>query len=312
VSLCNDAVSLNSSALFSREYFVDLLSSVLTSTRFTPHEFAEAVLPSVQAESTLAAHNPASTALNVAHALAFRSGLGASLFASPAGPHFTVEDIKSFASSAFTKSSVSVFGTGISTDFLEKLVSKSLSSLPSGASGSTAPSKYHGGESRVLFEGHGPQTIFIGFGSAGPVTPELSVLAAHLSSSKSVPWSEQPVSPFPNLPKDSTVQTILLPYSDASLLGFLVQAPTTASVVQAGKAVAAGIKAAGAGIKSDALKKAIAKAKFSAATTLDTRAGLMETVSLQLLMGNKATLESVFSNIEKTSSQSTAMVSPRF
>lgn len=248
-------------------------------------------------------------ALDAAHALAFRSGLGASLFASPAGPHLNSEDVKSFASSVFNKSSVSVFGTGISTGVLESLVSKGLSSLPSGASSSSASSKYHGGETRVLIDSHGPQTIFIGYGSAGPVTPELSVLAGHLSAPTSIPWSDASTSPFPNLPREATVQTVLLPYSDASLFGFLIQAPTSAAVREAGKAVAAGIKEAGAGFKAEALKKAVAKAKFNTATALDTRSGLLEKVALQILTGEKATVESAFSGIEKVSSQAATSVS---
>jgi len=287
---------------------VDVLSSLLTSTRFTPHEFAESVLPSVQAEATEAAHSPAITALDTAHALAFRKGLGSSLFASPAGPVITSEDVKAFASSVFTKSGVSVFSTGIEPSKLSKLVEKGLSTLSSGSAASSVASKYFGGESRVLIDSHGPQTIFIGYGAPGPITPELSVLTAHLSATPAVKWSDGEVSTINNLPKGTTAQTVLLPYSDATLFGLLVQAPDAESVTQAGKAVVAALKEASGTIKPDALKKAVAKAKFNAATALDTREGLLDAASLQILTGSQPSIESTFSGIEKVSGSAASQV----
>lgn len=284
---------------------MELLSRVVTSTRFTPHEFNESVLPSTIAETSEFQHNSVATALDVAHALAFRAGLGASLFASPAGPHFSSEDVKSYASSVFTKAGISVFGTGIDSALLEKLVSKNLSNLPSGAKLESSPSKYYGGDSRVLLESHGSQTVFVGFGSTGPVTPELSVIAAHLNASKAIPWSEG-MSPFQNLPEKSTVQTVLLPYSDATLIGWLIQAPTAEGVKAAGQAVVKGVKSE---IKEEDLKKSVKKAKFAAASALDTRQGLSEAIALQGLMGKEATVESLFKDIESVSAQAASSVS---
>lgn len=289
---------------------MDVLSSIITSTRFTPHEFSESVLPSLQAEATEAAHNGALAAIDAAHALAFRKGLGSSLFASPAGPAFNSEDVKAFASSVFTKSGISVFGTGIESSKLSKLVEKSLSSLSPGSSATdTAASKYFGGESRILVESHGLQTVFIGYGAAGPITPEISVLAAHFSSTPALKWSERDASAFSNLPKGATVRTILLPYSDATLFGFLVQAPNSEAVTQAGKAVVAALKDASTSLKAEALKRAVAKAKFTAATALDTRQGMIDAISLQMLTGVKASVESAFAGIEKVSGPAASQVS---
>ncbi|KIM24468.1 hypothetical protein M408DRAFT_331725 [Serendipita vermifera MAFF 305830] len=288
------------------EFFVDVLSKIITSTRYTPHEFHESVLPSVQAESTEAAHSPSLTALDAAHALAFRKGLGSSLFASPAGPELTSEDVKSFASHVFTKSGVSVFGTGIEPSLLSKLVEKSLGGLAQGSSvGNTGASKYFGGESRMLIDAHGQQTLFIGYGTPGPVTPELSVLAAHLSAGPAIPWvsNDERVSTFHGLPKGASVQTVLLPYSDATLFGFLVSGPTSESVTAAGKTVVGALKEATGSIKADAYKRAVAKAKFNAATAVDTRAGMLEAVSLGLLRGESPNVQSVFKSIDAVSAQ---------
>ena len=74
-----------------RGYFFDLLESVHIKSRYTPQEFVESVLPALHAETIEAADNPAVTALDLARALALRSGVGASLFASPYA-HLTLVD----------------------------------------------------------------------------------------------------------------------------------------------------------------------------------------------------------------------------
>lgn len=285
------------------------MSSLLLHTRFTPHEFTESVLPSVQAESTEASHDAAITAIDVAHALAFRKGLGSSLFASPHGPELSHEDAKAFASSAFTKGSVSVFGTGIDPSALAKLVEKNLGSLPTSSGITAHKTAYFGGESRVSLESHGPQTIFIGYGASSAATPELSVLAAHLSSSPHVKWSEGSASTFSSLPREAKVQTVLLPYSDATLFGLLIQAPTTEAVHAAGKSVVSSLKSASSSIKAEDLKKAIAKAKFNAASPLDNRQGLLDAVALQVLTGSSATVESIFSGLDGVSASAASGVS---
>lgn len=71
------------------------------------------------------------------------------------------------------------------------------------------------------------------------------------------------------------MQPVYLPYSDATLFGLLVQGSTPASVKDAGKTAVAALKAAAKGIKAEELKSAVAKAKFAAATSLDTREGLI-------------------------------------
>jgi ubiquinol-cytochrome c reductase core subunit 2 len=133
-----------------------------------------------------------------------------------------------------------------------------------------------------------------------------------LSSVPAIKWSESNTFATSSIPAEATIQTVYLPYSDATLLGFLVQAPTAEAVSAAGKAVAASIKEASGSLKPEHLKKAIAKAKFNAAYALDTRQGLLDAVSLQLLSGTKASVESTFAGIEKVSSQAASSVSTSF
>lgn len=255
-----------------RPFFVDVLSSFFTNAKFTRHELQEYVAPVCEAESTTSASNPASQAVELAHALAFRNGLGLPLYAS-AHSHISVEDVKQFASSVFTKDNVAVLGTGISQEALGKLVEQTLSSLAASGSVSSGSSSYFGGETRV--DSHqGPQTVFIGLGQTGAFSPELAVLNAHLSTQPSVKWSKG-ISPLSaNIPVNSSVQTVLLPYSDASLFGLLVQGATAEDVKAAGKAAVAALKEAGS-IKGEDLQRAIAKAKFSAASAAEGRSGIV-------------------------------------
>lgn len=184
----------------------------------------------------------------------------------------TADDIKSFAASAFSKGNVAVLGTGIDQATLSKLVEKTLGSSASASAPSSSPSTYFGGETRV--ESHGaPQTIFIGYGVAGPTDPALAALASHLSPEPSLKWSKG-LSPLAELPVGTSVQSVYLPYSDATLFGLLIQGSTTASVKEAGKIAAKALKEAG-GVKSEDLKKAIAKAKFAAASAIDGRDGIV-------------------------------------
>lgn len=142
---------------------------------------------------------------------------------------------------------------------------------------------YHGGENRSPFSEHGdnaPHTIFIGFGAPGPSSPELAVLQAHLSPVSSIKWSAGTSPLSTTLPEGTSAQTVLLPYSDATLFGLLVQGKTPESVTEAGKVAIRALKdaASSSGIKAEDLKKAVAKAKFLAADVAEGREGLVSTL----------------------------------
>ncbi|THG94878.1 hypothetical protein EW026_g6676 [Hermanssonia centrifuga] len=280
-SLSREYLALTAEFLRGDEpYFVDVLSSFVTDAKFTRHELQEYVAPVCAAESTVAASNPATRALELAHAIAFRNGLGASIFASEHS-HVDVDDHQGICI----------------VDALTKLLEKSLGSLSANAAPPSSPTSYFGGETRV--DAHsGPQTVFIGFGTTGAPSAELAVLAAHLSPQPSVKWSEG-LSPIAaSIPKGASVQAIYLPYSDASLFGLLVQGATAEEVKIAGKAAVSALKEVG-NIKAEDVKKAVAKAKFSAASTLDGRSSLASVLGSKLLSGPSASVEGIISSIEK-------------
>ncbi|KAF8056041.1 Metalloenzyme, LuxS/M16 peptidase-like protein [Lyophyllum atratum] len=282
------------------QFFVDVLSSWVTSAKFTRPEFDEYVKPLVENDTRIATSDPAAYALDLAHTLAFRSGLGASLFA-PSHTTITAEDIKSFAKSAFTKGNMAVLGAGIDHAVLAQLVEKSLGSTPPSATASSSASTYFGGENRVSSH-NGPQTVFVGFGATGAPSVELATLAAYLSPEASVKWSQGLSSMASSIPNGTTVQSVYLPYSDATLVGLLVQGANAADVRQAGKAAVDVLKKAAAGIPEEEFRKAVAKAKFAAASATEGREGLLTVLGSQVLAGSSTIPEVSLSSFDKLTS----------
>lgn len=261
----------------SREYFVDVLSGVLTSSNFAIHELHESVVPQVEAEARATSANPGAVAVDAAHALAFRTGLGNPLLASSHNG-ITVEDIREFATQAFTKENVAIVGSGVKDTVLTPLVQESLKGLPSGTT--TSPStKYHGGESRI--SAHTLPTVFVGFGTSTP-SPSLAILASYLDPTPSLKWSEG-LSPLSNLPPGASIRVVHDAYTDGALLGLLIQGPSVEVVKEAGKIAVNALKDAGAGaIKSNAFIRALSRAKFSAASAVEGREGLAVAVADQV------------------------------
>lgn len=266
----------------SRSLFVDVLSSVLTSSQFLPHELNEAVVPNATAETTTALSDPATHALELAHAIAFRSsGLGSSLFAAHPSSK-SLDAVKALAASAFTKNNVAVIGTGIDTTKLSKLVEKHLAGLPAGGSAlSGGSSQYFGGETRVSAHGSG-SAVFVGFGAPG-ASPELAVLQAYLDTTPAVKWTAGS-SPLAGI----NATPVYIPYSDAALFGVLVKGATAAETSAAAKAAADALKKVASGLTKEEASKAVARAKFAAAAAVEGRAGLVAALAPQVSQSNGA------------------------
>jgi ubiquinol-cytochrome c reductase core subunit 2 len=235
-------------------------------------------------DETVAAHaDPTTHALEVAHALAFRTGLGASLFA-PSHANINVGDVQAFARAAFAKDNVAFLGTGLTEDALGSLVQGALGSLAGSASLPGAPTKYFGGETRVAASG--AQTAFVGFGVAGAPSPALAALAAHLSPSPAVKWGAGTGALVGAVPAGAALAPVYLPYSDGTLFGVLVQGARGALVRDAASAAVAAMRAA-AELGADDAKKAVAKARFAAAAAVDGRAGYVAELGPRLLAQGK-------------------------
>jgi ubiquinol-cytochrome c reductase core subunit 2 len=74
----------------------------------------------------------------------------------------------------------------------------------------------------------------------------------------------------------ASAKSFLLPYSDASLFGVVVTAPTSEGVAAVAKDVAAALKGASKA-SGEEIKRAIAKAKFADAVSREQQLGLIST-----------------------------------
>jgi len=97
------------------------------------------------------------------------------------------------------------------------------------------------------------------------------------------------------------VETILLPYSDATLFGLLVQGDSAASAKEAGKLAVKALKDA-SNLGGEELKRAIAKAKFAEASKVEGREGLVGAVANNLLNNQQHSLDTIFASLDKVSS----------
>ncbi|KAF8130166.1 Metalloenzyme, LuxS/M16 peptidase-like protein [Boletus edulis] len=288
-SLSREYLTFTSEFLRGNEsFFTSVLTSILAASKFLPHEYTEYVLPVVRDEATAASQSPSAVAVEAAHALAFRTGLGASLFAGPHTP-VTLESVKSFAKQVFTSGNIAAIGTGIDSARLVELVDKALAdaALPTSSSITATPLKYFGGSTRIGLH-EGPQTVFIGFGTTTP-SPVLSVLSAHVAPTQSLKWSAAPRQP-------ATVTSIHLPYSDAVLTGVLVQAADAKSVTEAARAVVEKLKKP---LNANDLKIAVARAKFGAATAVEGREGLVEAIGSNIFSNANASIENTLAALDK-------------
>lgn len=287
---------LNARFYIFRDHFVKVLASVLSASKYHPHEFSELVMPTLQSETLNAMATPSTLALDLAHHVAFRRGLGNSLFASPHSP-LGVQDVKEYASKAFAKSNIAVFGTGISTEALSEAVGKafggaSSSSSSTGSSLSSTGSKYYGGEQRVPIDAHsgGQPTMVIAFGTT-EITPELNVIPELVGGASALKWvpGTTPLAQAASKVPGSKIQSFHLPYSDAALVGVSITAPTSEAVKELAKEVVNTLKglSSSSGMDGEAVTRAVAAAKFKAANALDNKEGLLAAYAPGIFSGKE-------------------------
>ncbi|GAA5974204.1 hypothetical protein JCM11641_003324 [Rhodosporidiobolus odoratus] len=288
-------------------FFAEALGDAITQAKFPLYEYNEEVVPQVAGEYEQAIQNSATYALDLAHQLAFRKGLGNSLFASP---HTAVDHptAVSFAKSAFAPSNFAVFGSNVDSGKLKSLVSDFfVSGSPSSSSMSSSASQYYGGEVRVPSVGHSSiDQLLIAFKGAASTEVDFAVLRFLLGGESSVKWGAG-ASPLSKLTTStSSAQAFNLGYSDAGLFGISVAAKSGEVADVASKAIAA-LKEVSSGVSEEVVKQAVAKAKFAAALALETRVGQVEVVGHQVAANGQApSLEDVFSQLDKVTAESLA------
>ncbi|KAI0297052.1 LuxS/MPP-like metallohydrolase [Multifurca ochricompacta] len=317
-SLSREHLALTAEFLRGDEaYFVDVLASFIASPKFTRHELNEYVFPAVHSESSAAGQSAPTHALEVAHALAFRNGLGYSLYAdTQATGNITAEDVRELHTRAVgNPSNVAILGTGISTESLAKLFEDAFSAHKT-ASASAVPATpavpattYHGGSARVA-AAHGPQTIFVGFGSTASTSVHaLHALAAHLNPAPALKWASSAAPLAPAIPAGVHARSVLLPYTDATLIGVVLEGNDAGALKEGAKAVVSAFKDAAAGkVGKEELARAVARAKFQLATSVEAREGYVGVFGPKVLKGEVATVQSALDGVQGVSGTALSQV----
>lgn len=273
---------------FDRDYFVQVLGDVLSS-KFAPHEYTEEVLPQVQGEYDQVLQQPQTLGFDVLTQTAYRQkGLGASLFSTPSSP-VSHSQIVSFAQSAFAKDNIAIVGSGIDTSKLSDLTSKYFKNVRASKGALAAgPNKYFGGDARVSFapdhSAEGPRAHYghylIAFQGAGlDASPELAVLRSHMGGESNVKWSTglSPLAQISDKVAGANVNAFNVNFTDAGLIGAYITAPHS-KILEAAKLSVAALKDASQSISKEDLEKAKAKARFEAASSLESRAAIHSAV----------------------------------
>lgn len=221
----------------------------------------------------------------MAHQLAFRTGLGSSLFASP---HVAVDynSATNYAQSVLNAAeNITVVASGVESSSLSSLVSEFFVVKGVKPTQAEAKTKYFGGEIRVPAPAHSSSAsdhFLLAFEGTSLASVELTVLRHLLGGETSVKWSKGS-SPLSLLSTSNYVSAnaFNLSYSDAGLFGFLLKAPTS-EMSKLAAAVVGELKKVAKGVEEGEVKKAIAKAKFAAAAEFESRVGKLEMVGGQV------------------------------
>ncbi|KAI5462198.1 Metalloenzyme, LuxS/M16 peptidase-like protein [Mariannaea sp. PMI_226] len=268
-------------ASFLREdlpYFTELLAEVISQTKYTTHEFHEDVERVLSLKQAALNSDVPAIALDNAHAVAFHTGLGSSLYPSASSPvqkYLNEEYIASFADVAYSKPNIAIVADGAAPDALSQWVGQFFKDVPaaprSGQTLKTEATQYYGGEQRTSHTAGNSVVIAFPGSSLNSVKGEIAVLASLLGGQSNIKWSPG----FSLLSKATagtgvSISTSSLTYSDAGLLAVQLTG-SAASVRKGAEETVKALKNIAAGtIAKEDVTKAIANAKFNALDAIQT------------------------------------------
>ncbi|KAG2213856.1 hypothetical protein INT47_001125 [Mucor saturninus] len=294
------------------ELFAEILSDVVTKQKYQQHEFYD-VAHQTASESASAFATAEISAIESAHQVAFRTGLGNSIFAKPTA-RINNDAVKAYAQELFTQDNIALVGTGIDHQVLQNLA-ETYFNLPSGKLSLTA-STYYGGESRIENVSSKGEYVLAFEGAAADSAEfaALQVLRHALGGEVNVKHTAgsgilaQAAAKFA---EGTEIKAFNLGYSDAGLFGLQVSA-ATAETGAAISAAAEQLKAAAKGLSSEDFSRAVAQAKFAATAGFETRLDRLQTLGVQALRSGKYTsaAESVAA-IEKVTTADIAQVAEK-
>ncbi|CAG8736861.1 26574_t:CDS:2, partial [Dentiscutata erythropus] len=271
-------------------YFMEILSDIIFKTKYEPHEFA-IIKESVNFERGAAAAIPEVTALNAAHAVAFRHGLGNSLFADGATKVSSSSAVRAFANKVYTSSNITILGTSINHNELLNLTDSLFQNISHTVPPTPISSKYFGGECRIPAPGDSHFVLaFLGAPIGTPEYAALQVLRFLIDGEKSTKWGEgvNALAQKTSKHNDIKISSFNTGYSDAGLFGLYISGTAT-SVYSASRVAVEQLKHAANKISNDDFLRALAKARFNAAASYETRTSKTEIIGNQVLFSGKVT-----------------------
>jgi len=269
-------------------YFMEILSDIIFKTKYDHHEFPS-IKESVNFERGAAAAIPEVTTLNAAHAVAFRHGLGNSLFAGDSTKVSNSSDVRAFANKVYTASNIMIVGTSVNHNELLKLTDSLFQNISHTVPSTPIPSKYFGGECRISTPGDSHFVLaFLGAPVDTPEYAALQVLRFLIDGEKSTKWGEgvNALAQKASKLNDTKISSFNAGYSDAGLFGLHISGTAT-SVYSAARVAVEQLKHAANKISNDEFVRALAKARFNAAASYETRASKTEIFGNQVLFSGK-------------------------
>ncbi len=242
---------------------VPTLISHMFNSSYAPFEFMQAK-QLVELETNAALLDPRTEVFEALHALAFRKGLGYSLYAKDSDiAQLSRADLSEFAARTFAANRVAIVGTGVSANDLAEYVSKGLEKVSIASKGlEYNPSFYYGGETR-LYKGSGSEAHFVvAYPSVSWASPSYAaslVLEAVLGGQRRVMHGSLSGSACllsSACTEGTSVHSFGVHHSDAGLLGFYVKGKDTDVNSVASKAISALKSIAAKGIDDATLSRA--------------------------------------------------------
>ncbi|KAG6067588.1 hypothetical protein E4U32_003410 [Claviceps aff. humidiphila group G2b] len=277
-------------------YFTELLSEVISLTKYTTHELHEEIEPVFNIKQASFNANASALALDNAHAVAFHNGLGSPIYPSSSSPvrkYLNEEYIARYADVVYSKPNIAVVADGASASDLSSWVTKFFQDVPatsqSGESLKAVASTYHGGEQRTSHQAGNSMVIAFPGSNAAGSKPEIAVLAALLGGKSTIKRSagfsllSKATASTPGL----SVETTNLAYSDAGLLTIQLSG-SAASVRKAAEETGKILKNIANGtVSKDDITKAVSNAKFDILEQGQLRSHTILQVGTGLLHGGK-------------------------
>ena len=131
-----------------------------------------------------------------------------------------------------------------------------------------------------------------------------------LNPAPALKWAGSAAPVASAIPAGINARSVLLPYSDATLIGVVLEGKDSAALKEGAKAVVGAIKDAAAGkVGKEELTRAVTRAKFQLAAGIEAREGLVGVFAPKVLKGEKVSVQGTLDSTQAVSETSLSRVS---